>query len=125
MTYTAVYSRLRRKKTKVGKAKIETIEGWLNANTEKNHPSAEGDYWQYCLGQNKIKAIEYAARFNKEALPFSVAPKAEQKGARLLSIIRSLETTAGIKYTDDEIKYNFELWFGIDEGGRIFRGLGG
>lgn len=42
MTYTAVYSRLRRKNTKVGKAKIETIENWLNANTEKINRQPKG-----------------------------------------------------------------------------------
>jgi len=68
MKYTTVYQRLR--KAQVKKAEFEKIEIWLNKAFKDKNPNATGDEIQTALEDNKILALNYAKRYNKEtALP--------------------------------------------------------
>lgn len=64
LIYSTVYQRLR--KAQIKKAEFEKIEIWLNKAFEDKYPNATGDEIQTALEDNKIAALNYANRFNKE-----------------------------------------------------------
>jgi len=64
LIYSTIYQRLR--KAQIKKVDFEKIEIWLNRDFEIKNPKATGDEIQTALEDNKIAALNYAKRFNKE-----------------------------------------------------------
>lgn len=112
MTYQAVYQRLR----KLGLKKVDPhqIEVWLNIEFEKTCPT-DGNLIQTMLEDNKIKALGYAQRFNKELKQ----PKTIIDGMDYWNLISCL----GV-YTEQEKKSHCINILGMTKSAVLFRALG-
>ena len=113
MKYTTVYQRLR--KAQIKKAEFEKIEIWLNKAFEDKYPNATGDEIQTALEDNKILALNYAKRFNKE----TTLPQKTIEGLDYWRLIDSL----GV-YTVEEKKANCLNILGGAKCEVLFRYLG-
>lgn len=142
MTFEKVRDILRYRKIK--KAQFEVIEQMLNVEFERLNPNADYDLLQFSLEDNKIKAIQYAAKFNGQPDPFIkkvkvieapiiVEKKVEKIEAPPLIPVDEIQATkARIEqleysqhkiYSDAEIKNHLKRIWGAEEGERVFRGL--
>lgn len=113
MKYTTVYQRLR--KAKIKKAEFEKIEIWINRDFEIKNPNATSDEIICALEDNKIAALNYAKRFNKE----TTLPQKTIEGLDYWRLIDSL----GI-YTIEEKKVNCLNILGGAKCEVLFRYLG-
>jgi len=141
MTFEKVRDILRYRKIK--KAQFEVIEEILNAHFERLNPNADYDHLQFSLEDNKIKAIQFAARFNGQPDPFIkkakvieapiiVEKKVEKIEAPTLilseiqmvkSWIEYLEMSTGKTYSKNQVKRFVENLYHVEDAKKVLREL--